>query len=185
MEEIWKDVAIESYGDFYEVSNLGKVRSKDRDYKTSNGVVVKRKGKLLANSLQNNGYHTNSYTINNKCVIISLHKIVALTFIPKEDLTKNMVNHKNGNKIDNRVDNLEWCTAKENSEHSYSMGLSKKGKHHYSTRPIGKFTLEGDLIETFDCLPQIKDKYGFNIKNIHCVIVGKRNKAHDFIWKYV
>jgi hypothetical protein len=183
--EVWKDIAIEPWGEFYQVSNLGRVRSKDRCYTSECGQLVKRKGRVLANTLQNNGYHTNALTINGKCVIISTHKLVATTFIANDDTDRTMINHKNGTKTDNYVSNLEWCSARENSIHAYDMGLSKKGKYHYKSKNIGMFSLDGVLLETFDCLTQIREKYGYNVKNIHQVIIGKRNHARNFIWKYI
>jgi hypothetical protein len=184
-QEVWKDVAIEPWGEHYEVSNLGNVRSKDRCYIGNVGQMVRRKGRMLSNTLQNNGYYSNALTFGNKCVLIANHKLVAKTFIPNDDPSKTMVNHKNGIKTDNNVNNLEWCTPSENSIHSYQNGLSKKGKHHYKSKSIGMFNLDGTLLETFDCLPQIREKYGYNIKNIHQVIIGKRSKAKNYIWKYI
>jgi hypothetical protein len=183
--EVWKDVAIEPYGEFYQVSNLGRVRSKDRCYISECGQLVKRKGRTLTNTLQNNGYNTNAFTINGKCVIIFTHKIVARTFIANDNSNRNIINHKNGIKTDNQVSNLEWCTTQENIIHAYDTGLSKKGKNHYKSKNIGMFSMDGVLLETFDCLPQIRVKYGYNIKNIHQVIIGKRNHARNFIWKYI
>jgi hypothetical protein len=183
--EVWRDINMDKYRDFYEVSNLGRVRSKSLTYVTEGGSTYKRKSKLLKNVLQLSGYVTVYLTTNNKGTYVVLHRILALTFIPNEDESKNIINHKNGIKHDNSLDNLEWCNNKENCEHAYKMGLAKKGKFHYLSKKIGMFTMNGELLETFDCLPQIREKYGYNIKNIHSVIKGKRNKANNFIWKNV
>ena len=107
MNEEWRP--IEGYEGLYEVSSYGRVRSLDR-YDNRNCF---RKGKVLSPAKDKNGYLKVVLNCNGKCKTINVHRLVALTFLPNPDNLP-CVNHKNEDKTDNRVDNLEWCTVKYN-----------------------------------------------------------------------
>lgn len=121
--EIWKD--IKDYEDCYEVSNMGRIRRKDGYVNTGIKHNDKRfvKGKILKTNLKKNGYLTVDLSKNYKVKTILVHRLVAIAFIENDDPLKTYVNHKNCNKQDNRVENLEWCTAKYNSEHAKKNNL--------------------------------------------------------------
>lgn len=111
--EIWKDIlGFEGLSKNYQVSNLGNVR---KIFKNGN-VKVKKKFIL------NNGYEVAHLQINGKIGTRLVHRLVALAFIPNPE-NKPQVNHKNGIKTDNKADNLEWNTAKENTNHSFANKL--------------------------------------------------------------
>lgn len=107
----------------------------------------------------------------------SLHRLVATTFIENPHL-KPIVNHIDGNKINNSVVNLEWCTIPENNQHNHNVGLIQS-----FTRKIGQYNLDGQLIKEFDSIVKaVKDT---NIKTIKQVLYNKQNTAGGFIWKYL
>ena len=120
MKEVWKDVI--DYEGYYQVSNLGRVRSVDREVYYRGGRVKKIKGNIMKLGLSKNGYPQLTIYKKGKQKSCRVHRLVANAFIPNDE-DKPMVNHINGIKTDNRLENLEWCTAKENSNHAYEIGL--------------------------------------------------------------
>jgi len=119
MEEIWKDVV--GYEGFYKVSNLGNIKSLDRVIVQSNGFRFLCKGKSLTPTIQK-GYLRIGISKDLKRKAKLVHRLVAEAFIPNPQ-KKPTVNHENGIKTDNRVENLTWMTHKEQTKHSRLNGL--------------------------------------------------------------
>lgn len=115
--EIWKD--IKGYEGLYQVSNLGRIKSLDRKVKT--GIKYNEykisKSKILKLNQKRNGYLSVDLSKENTVKTISVHRLVALNFIPNPE-NKEEVNHINAKKYDNRVENLEWVTKEENKKHA-------------------------------------------------------------------
>jgi len=126
MNEIWKDV--KGYGGHYQVSNLGNSRSLDRKIKSKNGVIKNLKGRNITITDNGNGYKKIGFYIKGHQHYI--HRLVLSTFKPMENMENLQVNHKDGDKNNNKLDNLEWVTDGENKRHSYDTGLHKKGDNH-------------------------------------------------------
>ena len=131
-DEVWKDVP--GYEKFYQVSSMGRVRSKDRTVKCRGGFERSIKGKVLVQSIAN-GYLRLILSVEGKKDQWSVHRLVALAFHGRPSFKGAQVNHINSLKLDNRADNLEWVTASENIIHSYEVGTSssssKRGEKHY------------------------------------------------------
>lgn len=127
-KEIWAKIA---ESDLYEISTLGNFQRLD-SIVNSNHKVKKRfhKGRILKPSLMNIGYKSTRIWVNGIEQQLLVHRLVANTFIPNP-LNKPDVNHKNGIRSDNRVENLEWVTASENAFHAINVlkkdyGTSRK-----------------------------------------------------------
>ena len=112
---------IKGYEDLYEISNLGCVRRIDQIMTVNtphNGIYTKTWHGRIIKPIPSNGYLRIDLCKNNKIIRKSIHRLVAETFIPNPE-NRPQVNHINGIKTDNRVENLEWVTASENSTHAY------------------------------------------------------------------
>ena len=177
--EIWKPVV--GYEDLYEVSNLGRARSLDRTVnsgiKHSDKVV--KKGKILKASLNSSGYLYLNLWRQRKNKKYRVHRLVAEAFLPNpEGLPQ--VNHKNENKTDNRVENLEWCSNKYNMNY----GTARERMCKKRRKPCGQYK-NGVLIETFSHSKEAYKKTGVWWVNINTCCQGKRKTAGGYEWRYV
>jgi hypothetical protein len=119
--EIWKDV--EGYEGKYQISNKGRVKSCDRYTPLKNGCIRHEKEKMRA-LINVHGYLYCELWNNNNHKRHAVHRLVAAAFIPNPD-GKPEINHKDGVKTNNCVENLEWCTYSENNLHAFKNGLMK------------------------------------------------------------
>lgn len=120
--EKWKDIP--GYEEHYQVSNLGRVRSKDRRILNSRSESVFRAGQKMKYTLTPHGYHRLQLIKDGEYRYFHVHQLVALAFLPNPD-NKPMVRHKNANRQDNHVDNLEWVAASENLIQAYEAGFKE------------------------------------------------------------
>ena len=150
LQEEWK--YIEGYEKKYQISNMGRLRSlyfKDKYGNKWDKIYY------LKWSLNRKGYQRTRLCLNGKLnSSVFAHRLVADAFIPNpQNLPQ--VNHKDGNKKNNRVDNLEWCSNKENALHSQKNGLNpslKRFSENFNAIPVEKYSLDGEYIETFGSL---------------------------------
>lgn len=120
MDEIWRDIS--GYEGYYQVSNLGNVRSCDRWLRNGANSGYVRHGSARKAVLDFDGYRVVGLNKEHKCKTYRIARLVAIAFIPNT-YNKSEVNHIDGNKQNDCVSNLEWCTRSENVKHAFDTGL--------------------------------------------------------------
>ena len=169
--EIWKDLP--EYEDKYMVSDQGNVYSKGRK-------------KILTMKNNHDGYlRIQIYTGNNTCRFVSAHRLVALAFIDNPE-NKPFINHKNGIKQDNRAENLEWVTQKENIRHAWDTGLSRRKKNGKQSKAVDQFDLDGNYITTHASQMEAQRATGTSHSGISACCLHKPMyySANGFKWEY-
>jgi hypothetical protein len=179
MNEVWKD--IEGYENLYQVSNFGEVKSLSRE--SWNGVAFfLKKEKILHKNLNTWGYPQVTLCKNNTQKIKRIHRLVLEAFAGKSNL---ICNHKDGNKKNNRLENLEYCTHSENSKHAFRIGLTKnnfprrdqKGKNN----PNAKLTDEDIIL-----IRTLKGKTITQLANLFDVTIPQiRNILNNKTWTHI
>lgn len=166
--EIWK--AIKGFEEQYEISNIGNLRSIDRVVKHSvDGFTRKYKGTKKNIRLTTDGYFKCNLKKDGKRFDFRVHRLVANAFIPNTE-NKPIINHKNGIKTDNRVENLEWCTSSENITHAIE------------NRYIKTKLTDEEAIDIFNSVlstRKLGSKYNVNASIIWRI---KNKKAYKHLW---
>lgn len=179
MNEIWKP--IRNYEDLYKISNLGNVKSLRTNKILKFGEVQ--------------GYLNVSLCKNGKSVSKRVHRLVAEAFLSKKK-NQNIVNHIDGNKQNNNVNNLEWCTQKDNIQHSWKNGFSKSNEKQKQAvkiankkinrygREIFQYNLNGKFVKKWCNAREIKRQLGISLTTLFMACTGRQKSACGYIWKY-
>lgn len=179
MKEIWKD--IKGYEGLYQVSNLGRVKS------LGNGGSHKvERIKDLQNDTK--GYKITRLSKNGVQKTLKVHRLVGEAFIPNP-LNLSQINHKNEDKTDNRVENLEFCTNSYN--HDYGTRNDRARNAIINTdyikskiKPVYQYTMDKTLVKIWDSLSEIKRVNNYSIGDISNCCLGKRKMYKGCIWSY-
>ena len=164
--ELWKTIAEATN---YEISNTGFVRNK----KTK---------QVLKGRITQSGYLQVSIKIDaeNRFMNRYIHRLVAQYFL-NNGKNKREVNHKDGNKKNNQVSNLEWVTSSENQKHRHKIGINKT-----SQRKIGAIDIDGNLILQYDSIIEAFTSLNKPSRvNIDNALQGKQKTAYGYVWKYL
>lgn len=159
---MWKDIP--NYENLYEINEIGTIRNKKRN-------------KIIRTSINEKGYVKVVLSKDNKQHKTGVHRLVALTFIPNPNNYKE-VNHIDENKQNNNINNLEWCSRKQNIEHSIKSGKFK------ITR-VSQFDLNGNKIKEFSSCSQAERETGIPRTHICKCVLGRYGfkTAGGYIWK--
>lgn len=163
MEEIWKD--IEGYEGLYQVSNMGRVKSVRKNIILRGGITSGYKRVLLCTNNIPKGYY--------------IHRLVANAFIPNPN-NYPIVNHKDENKLNNCVDNLEWCTQKHNV--NYGTGIAKRARSQ--SKKVLQFKPDGTFVKEWKSINDIERITGYSSGHISRCCRNIRKTAYGYIWKY-
>lgn len=184
-KEIWKP--IKEYEGRYEASNLGRVRS----LYFINGKTKFPREKILKFGHNKQGYPFVCVSTNGKISKpLSIHRLVAKAFIPNPN-NYPCVNHINGIKTDNRVENLEWCTQQYNIKQSFKNGQQKptwkgkKGKLCPHSKKVNQYDTQNNFIKEWDCMKDVEREKKIYAIGISKCCRGKQKTAGGYIWRYV
>ena len=165
LKAMWKKFIYEGQETEYSVSTEGEVRKDITNY-------------ILSQSSQQD-YKFVGLIINGKQKRMRVHRMVALTFIDNPD-NKPYVNHINGNRSDNNVENLEWVTPSENTQHAVNTGLFKSGR----ARAVVQYNLNGEQMATFESASEAARQTGGSQSKITMCCRRQRDSANDYQWRY-
>lgn len=174
MEEIWKD--IEGFEGLYQVSSYGRIKSLSRSINSRNNKPRISKDKILKPITLNNGYQ--SIFLGRKYPKL-IHRLVAKAFLKNE---KETVNHKNGIKSDNRVENLEWATHTENMRHAFKnlLNVPLKGEKRYNSKLTDNEVIEILQLNSMYGLKQNIVAREYEISTgLVCDIINRK------VWKHI
>ena len=176
--EIWKDIPI--YEGIYQASNLGRIKSLERIDVRGHRV----KEKILKPSRDRYGYYQVVLCKNSKLKAYRVHRLVWSAF--NGQIPENMqVNHINEIKSDNRLENLNLMTCKENI--NYGTGIERRVKKRINgkcSKPVLQFTLDNILIKEYPSIKQVERETGFAQGNICNCCKGRYKQAYGYKWKY-
>lgn len=181
--EEWKD--IKGYEGKYQVSNFGRVKSLWFEHNTFNGIKKIQKEKILSQREDNLGYVSYGLFKNGKPKRVRAHKLVVEAFIGS--IPKGLVvNHINGIKSDNRVENLEICTYSHNTKEAFRLGIIKYGFGELSHRAkiINQLDLENNVINTFHGCYEAERETKISSASIYRCLKGKQKQAQGYMWEY-
>lgn len=183
-KEYWRPIL--NYEGLYEVSNFGRARSLDRWVKCPNGSVRFYKGRILKPGTNKDGYLQVDLSKNNKRKTFRVNRLVAEAFLEIPEELRHLkgtrylqVNHKDENKLNNNINNLEWCSAKYNSNY----GTAIKRRSLKKKKSILQYTMKGEFVKEWDSIAEC-GRNGFNPSLVCMCCKGERNKHKDSIWRY-
>lgn len=170
-EEIWKD--IKNHEGLYQVSNLGRIRSL-YNYKRNGTNILKPRLK--------HNYYQIGLRKDSIRKWYQVHRLVAQAFIPNPDNLP-QVNHKDENKLNNNVDNLEWCTVAYNN--TYGTRLQKVSENNKLRKEVLKFDINGDFIEEYSSVREATEKNNLkSLANISQCCNKKRRSVKGYVFRF-
>ena len=176
MKEIWKD--IKGYEGMYKISNFGRIKSLERMVKSNNNNYRKIKEIILKQRKDKYGYYKVSLNKDSKSKLYFVHRLVAQAFIsnPNNYLC---INHKDENKENNEVNNLEWCTVKYNNIYGSRINRTKEKLKI----PVKQYDLNGNFIKKWDSAIEIYNKLGYDFSLIRKCCKNNRYSAYGYKWE--
>lgn len=176
MEEIWKPIA--GYKNSYEVSSKGRVRSLARVIYRKNGRKQFIKEKLITPADNGKGYYRVRLAKNGKNTAYAVHRLVASSFIPNPKEFPE-INHKDENKSNNFVENLEWCDRVYNMNY----GTGKNRMSLANSIPIVQIDSDGKIIKEWRSCVEAARELGLHSQNIDLCVKGKIKQIKGYMFR--
>ena len=158
----------------------------------TNGVIYSKRGRPLKYSINPSGYQIVNFYVNHHRKGFAIHTIVAKQFIPNTDVSKTQVNHKDGNKQNNKVENLEWVTPRENVRHAIDvLGYDKTGANNPNAKSVTAYYCDGTIYKVFPSLVDAAKEFVVGSRNpaiiVDCIwraLHGIRHTYKGYYWRY-
>lgn len=185
--EIWKD--IEGFEGIYQVSSLGRV--KRLETKIFNGKAYYTiKERIIKGKNHSAGYRTFCLSYNKIRKDVLEHRLIAIHFIPNPNNFP-CINHKDGNKQNNKISNLEWCSYLDNNQHAYDSGIKKPtwkgrtGSKHCRSKKVEQIDIKtGNVINIFVSAMEASRKLGLCNSSLSACCTGRNKTSGGFKWRY-
>lgn len=177
------------YEGYYEVDQFGRVFGLDRIVTVVDGKRTYEKplsGKQMKQSMHDKGYKTVSLTKDGKTKMMFVHRIVAEAFLPNPD-NMPMVNHKDEDKTNNFIENLEWCTAAYNRTYGKAVEKQAKklrGRESKKRVAVIQRSLDGEFMNWHSSIKEAAESVNGASGAISAVCKGKRKMAYGYMWEY-
>ena len=186
MNEIWKDIA--GYEGHYQASNTGKIRSLDKEVSGRGGSIRKIYGKVLSATDDGKGYLKVAFQTDGRKTrrLFKVHRLIALAFLAKPSQDNFEVNHKDGDKTNNHIDNLEWSTPSENMQHAIKTNLQDRSAGSKKTK-VALLKADGSIDMVFDSIASANEFMNFpsSGSGISDNINGRNKSYKNTNWKKV
>lgn len=179
LQEIWKDIP--DFEGCYQVSNQGRVKSMPRMVRTRHGFY-NYPGKILNPTTRKGNYKIVTLCVNQIDQPRYVHRLVAQAFIQNPE-NKETVNHINGDKTDNRVENLEWCTPSENTNHALNIGINMSGRLGINKVSVCQYNLNNELIAKHESIKEAARSIDGFATGIRKCFTGVLNTYKGYVWK--
>lgn len=174
-------VPINGYETLYEISNTGKVKSLAKFKGTRYTQYIPER--IMKPRPNTYGYLQVGLCLRNVKKPVYVHRLVASHFINNPE-NKKEVNHIDGDKHNNKVENLEWCTRMENEKHSYSIGLKRKGSMWGNSKKVVQMDLSGSVLKEWSCIKEVSEHLGVDRRNIVNCCKGLKSEFNGYKWSY-